>query len=156
MSDEKISLSKQLNIPPVWLIGSLLIMWFWHSMLPIVKFGGIASKTVGALLIVAAMAIAVYSVLQFQKSDTPVHPRRKPTTLLTDGLYEYSRNPIYLAMVTLAFGAALCFGSIGALIPVVALFWILQDLFIAGEEHHIEQNFGDEWREYAAKTRRWI
>lgn len=156
MSDEKIPLSKQLNIPPVWLAGTLLIMWFWSNKLPIAKFGGGWSKTLGALIIVGAMALAIWSVLQFQKANTPVHPRRKPTTLLTDGIYAYSRNPIYLAMVMLAFGAALCFGTVGALIPVAALIWLLQDLFIAGEEHHIEKNFGNEWKAYTAKTRRWI
>ena len=93
MSDEKIPLTKQLNIPPLWLIGTLLIMWFWHSMLPIVKFGGMASKTVGALMIVGAMALAIFSIVQFQKADTPVHPRRKPTTLLTDCLLYTSPSP---------------------------------------------------------------
>lgn len=156
MSDQKIPLSKQLNIPPIWLIGSLLVMWLWHSKLPIFKFGTMFSKGFGALLIVGAMALAIYALQQFQASQTPVHPRRKPTTLLTDGVFATSRNPIYLAMVLVALGAALCFGSIGALIPVVALVWILQDLFIEGEEHHIENNFGDEWRAYANKTRRWI
>ena len=156
MSDQKVPLSKQLNIPPVWLMGTLLVMWLWSSLLPIAKFGGAWSKTLGALVIVAAMALALWSIKQFVEGDTPVHPRRKPTTLLTDGIYARSRNPIYLAMVLVAFGAALCFGTVGALIPVAALFWILQDLFIAGEEHHIENNFGDEWRNYAGKTRRWI
>ena len=156
MSDQKVPLSKQLNIPPVWLIGTLLVMWLWSALLPIAKFGGGWSKTLGALVIVGAMALALWSVKQFMDRETPVHPRRKPTVLLTDGIYARSRNPIYLAMVLVAFGAALCFGTIGALIPVLALFWILQDLFIKGEEHHIENNFGDEWRSYASKTRRWI
>jgi len=52
--------------------------WYEGEMLPIVKFGGMASKTVGALMIVAAMALAIFSVVQFQKAETPVHPRRKP------------------------------------------------------------------------------
>ncbi len=156
MTDQNIPFSKKINIPPVWLIGALLAMWFWSSFLPIAKFGGAWSKTLGALVIVGAMALAIWSVLQFQQADTPVHPRRKPTTLLKDGVYARSRNPIYLAMVLVALGAALCFGTIGALVPVAALVWILQDLFIAGEEHHIAQNFGDEWKEYASKTRRWI
>ena len=156
MSDEKIPLSKQINIPPVWLIGTLLAMWLWSSNIPIFKYGGVASKAFGALLIVGAMALAIYAVQQFQKAETPVHPRRKPTTLLTDGVYATSRNPIYLAMVLTALGAALCFGTLGALIPVAALVWILQDLFIEGEEHHIEKNFGEEWKAYASKTRRWI
>jgi len=59
MSDQNIPLSKQLNIPPVWLIGTLLVMWFWHAFLPIVKFGGAWSKSLGALVIVAAMALAL-------------------------------------------------------------------------------------------------
>jgi protein-S-isoprenylcysteine O-methyltransferase Ste14 len=157
MSETKdIPLTKQLNIPPLWLIGMLLLMWFWSSVLPIVKFGGAWTKVPGALLIVASMALAIWSVMQFQGADTPVHPRRKPTTLLTEGVYARSRNPIYLAMLGVALGAALCFGTLGALIPVAALFWILQDMFIKGEEHHIEKTFGDEWRAYAAKTRRWL
>jgi protein-S-isoprenylcysteine O-methyltransferase Ste14 len=156
MSDQNIPLSKQLNIPPVWLIGTLLVMWFWSALLPIVYFGGTWAKTLGALIIVGGMALALWSVKQFMDGDTPVHPRRKPTTLLTDGIYAKSRNPIYLAMVLVALGAAFCFGTLGAFVPVAALFWILQDLFIAGEEHHIEKNFGDEWKAYAEKTRRWI
>lgn len=157
MSEDKdIPLSKQINIPPVWLIATLLIMWLWHKMLPIAVYGGTWSTALGALVIVGAMMLAIWSVLQFQQADTPVHPRRKPTTLLTDGIYARSRNPIYLAMLLVALGAALCFGSIGALIPIAGLFWILQDLFIAGEEHFIEKNYGDEWRLYASKTRRWI
>lgn len=156
MSDKDIPLSKQLNIPPVWLAGMLLLMWFWSSVLPIVYFGGAWAKVPGALLIVASMALGIWSVMQFQGADTPVHPRRKPTTLLTDGVYARSRNPIYLAMMGVALGAALCFGTLGAFIPVAALFWILQDMFITGEEHHIEKNFGDEWRAYAARTRRWL
>lgn len=156
MSNETVPLSKQLNVPPVWLLGTLLIMWLWSSWLPIAKFGGTWSKALGALVIVGGMALALWAVKQFMDQDTPVHPRRKPTTLLTDGLYARSRNPIYLAMVVVAFGAALCFGTVGAFIPVAALFWILQDLFIAGEEHHIEKNFGEEWTAYAVRTRRWL
>jgi len=45
MSDEQVPLTKQINIPPVWLLGTLLVMWLWHSMLPIVKFGTMASTS---------------------------------------------------------------------------------------------------------------
>jgi len=154
--DKTVPFSKQINIPPVWLVGTLLVMWLWHTLLPIVSFGGTWAKTLGALLIVASMGLGIWSAVHFVGADTPIHPRRKPTSLLTTGPFAFSRNPIYLAVMGVALGAALCFGSVGALIPIIGLFWVLSDLFIKGEEFHIEKNFGEEFKAYTAKTRRWL
>ena len=76
--------------------------------------------------------------------------------LLTTGLYRFSRNPIYLGMTLTLLGWGLVLGSLGALL-LVPLFppWI-ERLFIRTEEAMLEDQFGDAYRAYAARTRRWL
>ena len=77
-------------------------------------------------------------------------------TLLTSGPYRFSRNPLYLGgNVFIFFVAALLFGSPTALVAT-ALHLPLVDRFIRREEAQLERNFGDEWRSYKPRVRRWL
>jgi protein-S-isoprenylcysteine O-methyltransferase Ste14 len=77
-------------------------------------------------------------------------------TLITSGPYRFSRNPLYLGgNVFIFFGAAPLLGSPTALV-VTALHIPLMDRFIRREEEQLERNFGDEWRSYKRRVRRWL
>jgi protein-S-isoprenylcysteine O-methyltransferase Ste14 len=77
-------------------------------------------------------------------------------TLITSGPYRFSRNPLYLgANVFIFFGAALLLGSPTALF-VTAIHIPLMDLFIRREEKQLESVFGETWRDYKSRVRRWL
>ena len=83
-------------------------------------------------------------------------PNAAATSLVTKGPYRFSRNPIYLGnTIALAgFGLAVRWGWLLLLIPVTiaAVNW----LAISREEAHLARRFGEEWRTYAKKVRRWV
>jgi protein-S-isoprenylcysteine O-methyltransferase Ste14 len=77
-------------------------------------------------------------------------------TLITTGPYRFSRNPLFLGgNVFIFFGASMMLGSPSALL-ITALHIPVVDLLIRREEKQLEQTFGEEWRRYKERVRRWL
>lgn len=92
----------------------------------------------------------------FKKVETTVKPHEESTTLITDGVFRLSRNPMYVGFVLILLGIAIFVGSLTPY-AVVIVFPILMDrIFIRGEERMLEETFGGAWLEYKKKVRRWI
>jgi protein-S-isoprenylcysteine O-methyltransferase Ste14 len=108
------------------------------------------------LFIVAGLAIAPIAALAFNRAGTPVIPFEPPTALLTGGLYRYTRNPMYLGMVSVLIGFALLSGSLGAGLPIPIFIWVIRKHFILGEERFLEEIFGASYKIYKSKVRRWL
>lgn len=92
----------------------------------------------------------------FKKYETPIRPFETSTYLIKDGLYRYSRNPIYLSMIIVLFGGAILLGSITPffVIPVFILF--IQKVFVEKEEKFLANIFGDEYIKYKKDIKRWV
>lgn len=76
--------------------------------------------------------------------------------LVTGGFFRYTRNPMYLGMVLLILGAAMLYGTAGALLPAPFFAWIIQRNFIRAEERFMEAAFGEEYLAYKKSVRRWL
>jgi protein-S-isoprenylcysteine O-methyltransferase Ste14 len=105
---------------------------------------------------VLGLTLVVAAATQFRRAGTPIHAFEQPTTLVTHGLYRYSRNPIYLGMIVLLTGVAVLLGSLSpfAAIPLFAV--TIARRFIVSEESRLSAAFGDAYRQYLARTRRWL
>ncbi len=147
-----VPLAKRIDIPPLWLLGTLTAQYLLARIFPILRF----DLPGGLILILGGFALIFWSAIHFRHARTPIHPRRKPTTLITDGPFAFSRNPIYLGMALIAAGWAMRLGALSALFMVPVFMTIIQRRFIAGEEFHIDRALTDEWRAYIARTRRWF
>ncbi len=147
-----VPLTKRLDVPPLWLAGTLAVQYALARFLPLVRF----EVPGGGVIVLAGLGLIFWSGLHFRRARTPIHPRRKPTTLITDGPFAFSRNPIYLGMALVAAGWAVHLGALSALLGVPAFMALVRTRFIAGEEIHIDRALGPEWRAYAARTRRWL
>ncbi len=86
-----------------------------------------------------------------------MRPFEVSSRLVTDGLFRISRNPMYLGFILIVAGEMLLLGSLAPLLITIA-FWqyLLDRNFVVSEERMLATRFGDEWRNYAASTRRWI
>ena len=113
-------------------------------------------RYLGAVPVLAAIWIVGKSALGFQKRDTTLLPYEQSTALVTDGFYEHSRNPMYLAMLLLLVGVAWLLGSVTAFLPVPLMYLVLRHRVIAVEEGMLEETFGDEYQDYKRKVRRWL
>jgi len=113
-------------------------------------------RYLGAIPVLAAVWIVGQSARLFQKQDTTVMPYERSSALVTDGFYEHSRNPMYLAMLLLLVGVAWLLGSITAFLPVPLMYLVLRYSIIAMEEEMLKETFGEEYLAYKRKVRRWL
>jgi protein-S-isoprenylcysteine O-methyltransferase Ste14 len=147
---------KRRIMPPVWLLLTLLAMWIVDRLVPIVEFDGTLARIAGAVLVIAGLGIAASGSNAFRRAGTPVVPFERPTALVTDGLFRYTRNPMYLGLVLALVGVALLLGSLGAWLPIAVFVAIIRLDFIAGEERFLADIFGEDYLAYQRKTRRWL
>lgn len=141
------------DFPPVWLAAFALGGFVLGKAAPKqFAFG----YPLAALLVIIALVILLVAVLQMILARTPLAPERVPTRLLTNGMFRFSRNPIYLADAILLAGLDIYWDAWLAL-PFVGLFMLLiSRRFIDDEEATLAREFGAEYEDYKKRTRRWI
>lgn len=114
------------------------------------------TEATGVAIIVLALANDVWCARLLARHGTTIMPHRAVSTLVTEGPFRYSRNPIYVSHVALVFGLGLLLGSPFTLLLTPALAFALTRLAIEPEERHLLKKFGAAYRAYMARTRRWL
>ena len=114
------------------------------------------TKTVGAVLTIAGLALSASGAAIFRRNRTTVVPHHPVSTLVTKGPYRISRNPMYTGLAAAYVGAALLVGTwwplIIAPLPVLATHrWV-----IGPEEEYLKRRFGAEYERYQSQVRRWL
>lgn len=143
-------------VPPVYLFAALILMWLLNHFWPLYWFVRTPWSYLGILPILVGIGIAAVSARRFAKAETGIVPFHEATTLVTGGLYRFTRNPMYLGMYLILLGVAFLMGSLSSLLPVFAFMLIIRFNFVAGEERFLEDAFGQSYLDYKAKVRRWI
>ena len=110
----------------------------------------------GIIIVFLGIVLSAISANMFVKVDTGLLPFEEATALVTGGIFRFTRNPMYLGMFMMVFGAAFLMGSVGALIPLLIFVLIIRFNFVAGEERFMEASFGQQYLDYKFKVRRWI
>ena len=149
----------RLKIPPVLqtLIFGLSI-WITDKYLTIDKFSFSGQKILALSIFLIGATVGLVSVWQFYKKKTSVDPRdpSKASKLVTHGLYNLSRNPMYLGLAIILFSFVLWLGNIFTLIPLLLFIWFNTTYQIKPEEEVLENLFGEDFSIYCKKVRRWI
>ena len=92
---------------------------------------------------------------KFKTTITPLKPSNS-TALVTEGMYRYSRNPMYLGLLLITIASTIWFGTwLGIIINIVFIF-LINFLQIIPEEEALLEIFGEEYEEYKKNVRRWI
>jgi protein-S-isoprenylcysteine O-methyltransferase Ste14 len=147
---------KRRIVPPVYLLITLVVMAALHLGAPIMRIFAPPYSYGGAVLLILGIAVSGISAGAFAKAGTPVVPFERSTVLVVGGFYRYTRNPMYLGMVTALLGVAMLFGTLSAFLPIPIFVWIIQKHFIEGEERFLEEIFGEQYLAYKGKVRRWL
>ena len=147
---------KRKIIPVVYLLGSLVLMGLLQRFLPLYQYVQPPLAYAGVIFVLLGIVISAVSANLFVKAETGLLPFEDATTLVTGGLYRFTRNPMYLGMFLMVFGAAFLMGSFGALIPLLVFMLIIRYNFVAGEERFMEAAFGQQYLDYKSNVRRWI
>lgn len=148
---------RHLDYPPVWLAGFAALVWLWAAAgLPGTALPAPWLRALAVALVAGGVGLMGMAVLAFARARTTVVPHRVPSALVDSGIYRLSRNPIYLGDVLVLIGWALWLGALGALVLVPGLVYVLHQRFILPEEARMAARFGEAYRAFAARTRRWL
>lgn len=113
-------------------------------------------RGVGLTLMGVAGTVAGFAAGLFRQRRTPVMPFQLPTTLVTTGPYAFSRNPMYLMLVVTLVGLALWLRSATPPFVIPVFILVMNRVIIAPEEQRLAAHFGEEYRAYCRRVRRWI
>ncbi|HHE9970474.1 TPA: isoprenylcysteine carboxylmethyltransferase family protein [Haemophilus influenzae 10810] len=102
--------------------------------------------------------IALSSIMQFFICKTSINPRdfKGTTKLVSTGIFRFSRNPMYLSLLLILLAWTLWLGNSLAWLGVIVFILVMNHCQIAREEAYLESKFGDEYRRYKQKVRRWL
>ena len=144
---------KWVDLPPIWLVGFLLIA----SGLP--RGGAIIpwQSLAGRGLIFVGLVLMALAVVQMLRHKTTVIPHRQPDATVTTGVFGLTRNPIYLGDACVLAGVLLYWQTylIGWLL-VPAFVWVITIRFIKPEEARLQEKFGAAFDAYTKRVRRWL
>ena len=140
---------------PIWLIGLVIVALIVD--VPLQSPALLQHRRTGIVLIVLGVALSAWGRLTFSRRGAEIFPSSDVhSTLVASGPFKLTRNPMYLGIVVIGVGAALTAGTwLMWLVPAV-VFLLDQLVIIPFEERSMERAYGDAYRAYKARVRRWI
>jgi protein-S-isoprenylcysteine O-methyltransferase Ste14 len=117
-----------------------------------------AQGAIAGVLALIGLAVAAAGVLHFARAKTTVNPTRpdKASALVTDGVYRFTRNPMYLGMALVLLGLAVGLGSLPGLLLVPLFIVVLSYSQIMRDEAALSSRVGEAWDVYQSKVPRWL
>ncbi|HUZ90790.1 MAG TPA: isoprenylcysteine carboxylmethyltransferase family protein [Methylocella sp.] len=134
------------------LVAGLILNFIW----PIGFVPEGYTLPVGSVLIFLALNLATFAAKEMIRIKTTLFLQKPATDLATEGAFAWTRNPLYLGMVLLCVGVAVFTNSLWTLLFTVVFAAVLQKGVIEPEEAYLERRFGQRYRDYKARVRRWI
>jgi protein-S-isoprenylcysteine O-methyltransferase Ste14 len=143
-------------ISPIYLAPFLiLLMIIFHFVFPIQMILGFPFTLIGLFPVIVGLFINLQATRTLTNRTT-FDSNKNPRTLVTEGFFQYSRNPMDLGGIVLGFGLAILLGSLVSFVFPTIFFLLLHFLFIPNEEAQLKITFGKEYLDYMKRVRKWI
>ena len=145
------------KIPPP-ILALIMIALIYLSSLFIVPTTFNYQGSLSILVLILGLACAIPSFKLFARYKTTISPLKPSdtTVLVTEGMYRYSRNPMYLGLLLLTISSTIWFGTWFGIIINILFIFLINFLQIIPEEEALLEIFGEEYEEYKKNVRRWI
>ncbi len=143
-------------VPPVLVLIIAIVMSVARLVLPGPVIVPEPYNWLGIALFLAGFILCAICARHFNKVGTNIPTFNEPTFLVTDGLFKWSRNPIYLGFTVFLLGLAVMLGTLVPFLGPVAFAVTSDRWYIAFEEKALERKFGERYEAYRRATRRWI
>lgn len=149
--------AKKMRIkPPHIALLLLLLSWLASYSFPELNIIKDSYRNIGILVFFLGFALLFWSFYLFKKNKTPIIPGQKPTFVVAEGPYTFTRNPMYLGVTIALLGFAMYFGNLLSFISPIIFFMAVNFVYVPREEKLMESLFGKKYLEYKKKVRRWI
>jgi protein-S-isoprenylcysteine O-methyltransferase Ste14 len=142
--------------PPALYAITLLIGLGMSFIFPLSLMPRFVSLPLAGSAIIGAGLISISAFRVMNRAQTAIDPSKPTTAIVCDGVFGFSRNPLYLSLTLLYVGISLLLNAGWALLLLAPLLLLVQFGVIAREEDYLERKFGDEYLIYKQRVRRWI
>ena len=142
--------------PPILALVMVVLIYLSSFFIESTTFNYQGSLSV--LVLILGLACAIPSFKLFARYKTTISPLKPSdaTALVTEGMYRYSRNPMYLGLLLLTTASTIWFGTWFGIIINILFIFLINFLQIIPEEEALLEIFGEEYEEYKKNVRRWI
>ena len=142
--------------PPIVAFICGLAIYFSKSFFN--QFYNFNNNIISLFLVILGLAIFLSAIKSFRRQKTTVNPLepRQASSLVTSGIFKFSRNPMYLGMLIILLSLSCKFNLIGGMIISLFFYIFITKFQIIPEEAAMNELFGNEFIVYSNKTKRWI
>lgn len=148
------------TFPPLIYLGAIglsLVARLMFARLPIApRWLAGPRRKAGFGLIAAGMGMMAWGARTFTRAGTAISVHEQAVTLVEDGPYRYTRNPIYVGMTTVFGGITLLLNNLWGILLLPALITFVERNVIEREEEHLRARFGDAYDDFASRIPRWF
>jgi protein-S-isoprenylcysteine O-methyltransferase Ste14 len=145
--------------PPFIYLGGLALGLLLHRILPLKYLSrtprGI-TLTIGSTCVSVALTVGILGFRQMRAANTNINPAQPATTIVTEGPFRFTRNPVYLSMTLLYLGIMFLVNSLWLLLILPPILGLMNVGVIAREERYLEHKFGAQYLAYKQRVRRWL
>ena len=143
-------------IPPLVYVVPFVLTWSLQQWRPWSIGGSGALNAAGLALLAGGIAVMLWSVVTMLRAKTTVIPWEQVSTIVSTGPFRFSRNPIYLADAITYLGGSLLIHGWWPILLLPAIVVMIRRMVIDREERYLTGRFGDVYRQYQLRVRRWI
>lgn len=143
-------------LPPLLFMICLALALALHLALPVHTWASGPYRPVGLILVPPGVWLLIHASGLFARMGTNIHTFREPDVLVTGGPFRISRNPMYLGFASVLLGLCLALGTLTPLLAWSTFVLAADRWYIPFEERACEARFGEAYRRYRARTRRWL
>jgi protein-S-isoprenylcysteine O-methyltransferase Ste14 len=151
-----VSWAQKRFLPPtlfyLCIVAMVALAWLW----PITVVIGSPIRLIGVVPLFVGLGISIWGSRKFDVVGTNIKTFDEPDVLVTDGLFRISRNPMYLGFALALSGVWIALGAVSPLLGVLVFVLVTDRWYIRFEERILDETFGEAFREYRSRTRRWI
>ena len=156
MSDTADTANVIIRPPIAWALAVLAGLTLqWVVSLPFMP-ASVPAGWVGGMVFVLALALFAWAIVTVTGAGSNVPTNRPTTSIVESGPYRFTRNPIYLGMFLGLIGLAIAFDNLWLLMMLVPFALVIRYGVVAREEAYLERKFGDVYRGYRRRVRRWL
>jgi protein-S-isoprenylcysteine O-methyltransferase Ste14 len=142
--------------PLAWALAVLAgLALDWLMPLPFIA-AVVPAAWLGAMVFALALALFAWAIITMTRAGSNVPTNLPSTTIVDTGPYRFTRNPIYVGMMLGLIGLAIAFNSLWLLLTLVPFVLVIRYGVVAREEADLERKFGDMYRRYRSRVRRWL
>lgn len=134
-------------------VGAAVLL---HVLLPLPAPAPALLRALGLAAALGGLSLGGLAVMRMRRAHTAISPYQPTTSLVTDGPFRFSRNPVYLGFFFIFLGFTLIAGTLWGVVLAPLVPVAVNYLVIGAEEDYLHRKFAGPYGAYRSRVRRWL